>query len=273
VTEAGRSGREDNLSFVTLRNRRRMRSVSQRHLREDPRNVRIEIPERSRSQPASARRGAVRCRRKFLRFYPGGFRDEDYIEAERAYKWNSHLRWRESLAEGEFSALLQAARYDEIAVRAVRIEQRSLYSMLFSFEKMALRDAVKSHSGARRFAEGLFDYLHGDGELQPRFEAWVEAVASLPRRQTRVLTWPLVTVFGFLAQPKQHMFMKPNTMRAAARLYDHELNYQSRPNWQTYSDLLELARRVRMEQHDLGPRDMIDVQSFLWVQGSAEYEE
>jgi hypothetical protein len=69
------------------------------------------------------------------------------------------------------------------------------------------------------------------------------------------------------------MFMKPNTMRAAARQYGFELDYRSRPNRQTYSDLLELARRVRSDQRDLGPRDLIDVQSFLWVQGSAEYEE
>ena len=235
--------------------------------------VRTEARERTSSVAAKARRGPLRCRRKFLRFYPDGFRDADYIEAEREYKWQSHLRWREALGIGEFGALLQAERHDEIAARAVRIEQRSLYSMLFSFEKMALRDALKSRDGARLFAAGLFEYLHGDGDLQPRFETWVEIVASLPRRQTRVLTWPLVTVFGFIAQPRQHMFMKPNTMRAAARLYDFELDYRSRPNWQTYSNLLELARRVRIDQRDLGPRDLIDVQSFLWVQGSAEYEE
>jgi hypothetical protein len=109
-------------------------------------------------------------------------------------------------------------------------------------------------------------------ELQTRFEAWVETVAKLPRKQTRVLTWPLVTVFGFIAQPEQHMFMKPNTMRAAARAYGFDLEYRSRPNWRTYCRLLELAARVRREQRDLRPRDMIDIQSFLWVQGSAEYE-
>jgi hypothetical protein len=235
--------------------------------------MRIETHEHSRRVPAIDRRGALRCRRKFLRFYPGGFRDEDYVEAEREYKWQTHLRWREALSKEEFTALLRTDRHHEIASRAVKIEQRSLYSMLFSFEKMALRDAVKSKDGARRFAEGLFAYLHGDGDLQPRFEAWVEAIAGLPRRQTRVLTWPLVTVFGFIAQPQRHMFMKPNTMRAAARLYGCELHYQSRPNWHTYSHLLELAGRVQDEQRDLGPRDMIDAQSFLWVQGSQEYEE
>jgi hypothetical protein len=86
----------------------------------------------------------------------------------------------------EFVGLLRAERPDEIAARAVRIEQRSRYSMIFSFEKMALRDAVRSARGAQMFAEGLFAFLHGKGELQARFEAWVDVVAGLPRKQTRV---------------------------------------------------------------------------------------
>ena len=77
----------------------------------------------------------MRCRRKFLRFYPRGFRDEDYVDAERDYKWQSHLRWREALGKSEFSALLRAGRHAEIAARAVRIEQRSLYSMLSVFRE------------------------------------------------------------------------------------------------------------------------------------------
>ena len=237
--------------------------------------MRIESTQRVRSQrtKAAATQGAFKCRRKFLRFFPKGFRDEDYVETERDYKWESHLRWREALGIETFRTLLGAGRYDEIAARAVRVEQQSLYSMIFSFEKMALRDAVKSAGGARTFAEGLFEYLHGEDDPQARFESWVETVASLPRKQTRVLTWPLVTVFGFIAQPEQHMFMKPNTMRAAARAYEFELDYRSRPNWRTYSRLLALAAQVRKDQRDLRPRDMIDAQSFLWVQGSAEYEE
>jgi hypothetical protein len=237
--------------------------------------VRIESTQRVRSQrtKAVATQGALKCRRKFLRFFPKGFRDEDYVGTEREYKWESHLRWREALGVETFRILLGAGRHDEIAARAVRVEQQSLYSMIFSFEKMALRDAVKSAGGARTFAEGLFEYLHGEADLQARFESWVETVANLPRKQTRVLTWPLVTVFGFIAQPEQHMFMKPNTMRAAARAYEFELDYHSRPNWHTYSRLLALAAQVRKDQRDLRPRDMIDAQSFLWVQGSAEYDE
>src|SRR3954452_19028792 len=144
---------------------------------------------------------AERCRRKFLEYFPAGFRDADYLELERGYKVETHQRWQEALGQQEFRALLGARAYGEIAARAVRVEQRSRHSMIFSFEKMALRDAVRSAPGARAFATGLFEFLHGRGALPRRFERWIQVVAGLPRRQTRVLTWPLVTVFGFIAQP------------------------------------------------------------------------
>jgi hypothetical protein len=37
--------------------------------------------------------------------------------------------------------------------------------------------------------------------MQARFDAWCEAIAELPRRQTRVLTWPVVTVFASWRNP------------------------------------------------------------------------
>ncbi len=143
--------------------------------------------------------------------------------------------------------------------------------MLFSFEKMALRDGLRSPQGARDFAQGLYAYLHGRSLPERRFENWVAAVETLPRRQTRVLTWPLITVFGFIAQPDRHMFMKPNTIRAAAQAYGYELPYHSRPSWDTYGSLLDFVALVKRDLADLQPRDQIDLQSFLWVQGSNEY--
>jgi hypothetical protein len=220
-----------------------------------------------------ARAPAERCRRKFLRFFPGGFRDATYLDWERDYKWQTHEAWDAALGRAEFRRLLRARRFAEIASRAVRVEQRSRHSMIFSFEKMALRDAIKSPPGARRFAEGLYDFLHGAGDLQRRFERWVAAVSALPRRQTRVLTWPLVTVFGFIAQPDFHIFLKPMVTRTAAHAYGFNLDYAARPSWETYASLLEFAALIRRDLRDLRPRDMIDIQSFLWVQGSDEYDE
>lgn len=47
--------------------------------------------------------------------------------------------------------------------------------------------------------------------------------------------------------------------------------YKSRPSWETYSNYLDFAETVRRDQKPLRPRDLIDIQSFLWVQGSDEY--
>ncbi|HYP54490.1 MAG TPA: hypothetical protein VEQ42_13155 [Pyrinomonadaceae bacterium] len=220
----------------------------------------------------SSSAGALRCRRKFLRHFPGGFQDAKYLDWERDYKLEAHERWQEALGRERFRALLKAGEFEEAAARAVRVEQRTRHSMLFSFEKMALRDAVRTAEGARTFAEGLYEFLHGRGELPRRFDRWCAAVERLPRRQTRVLTWPLVTVFGFLSQPRTHIFLKPNVTRRAAREYGFDFRYESRPSWEVYANYLEFAETVRRDLADLAPRDMIDLQSFLWVQGSDEYD-
>lgn len=213
--------------------------------------------------------GFEKARRKFLRRFPGGFRDETYLAWERDYKWEAHREWETGLNQKEMRRLMAAGAWTELAARAVKIE--SGRSLLFSFEKMALRDAVRENEGAEIFVRGLYRLLYDEGSLKDRFEAWIDAVARLPRKQTRVLTWPLVTVFGFIAQPKVHIFLKPNTTKEAARKIGLPFAYVSRPNWETYDGYLRLAAQTRRLIRDMRPRDMIDIQSFLWVQGSDEY--
>ena len=143
---------------------------------------------------------------------------------------------------------------------------------VFRFTRAAL--ALSGHdenAGKRRVAEGLFEFLHGEETLEHRFECWVAAIERLPRKQTRVLIWPLIAVFGFIAQPDTHIFLKPKTTKEAARKLGLNLDYKLRPNWATYKSYLEMAEVTRKKIRDFRPRDMIDIQSFLWVQGSDEY--
>lgn len=216
-------------------------------------------------------RAAVRCRRKFLRFFPGGFADPTYLDWERNYKAEASARWQAELSRARFGAMLARRQFVEAASLAVRIESRT--NLLYSFEKMALRDAVRSPAGARPFTEGLYDFLHGGERPRARFDAWCETVGRLPVRQTRVRTWPILTVFGFIAAPAKHIFLKPLVTRSAAEAYQFDFEYRSQPAWPTYASLLAFAETVRRDVADLKPRDMIDLQSFIWVQGSDEYDE
>ena len=216
---------------------------------------------------------AARCRHKFQLYYPNGFDDEVYQVAERGVKERANLEWNTELNPAAYRRLLARGEHARIVDIAMRVEGRC--NLLFSFEKMALRDAVKAPADARLFANALYAFLYGRGSPQRKFEAWISALGELPRRQSRVVTWPLATVFGQIARPDLHLFLKPMVTRKAARAYGFDLEYHSDPSWPVYRDLLTFAAIL---QRDLGrkpgfrARDMIDIQSFIWVQGSAEYE-
>lgn len=217
--------------------------------------------------------GASLCRRKFELFYPEGFEDETYLVAERAAKERAHLEWDAELAPATFRKLLARGEFRAVCDAAVRIEARS--NLLFSFERMALRDAVKTPAGARLFATELYAFLYGHGSPQRRFNDWIEALSDLPQRKSRVLTWPVATVFGFIARPDRHMLFKPRAMRKAAHLYGYALDYRPMPAWPVYQDLLTFAAVVRRDlerKPGFRARDLIDLQSFIWVQGAPEYE-
>ena len=210
-----------------------------------------------------------RCKRRFLKFFPRGFTDEKYVEWERGYKQAAHEQWEEALNRVRFQKLLKKEQFTEIATIATRIESRT--NLLFSFEKMALRDAVRSSAGAEIFATALYELLHGEGPLETKFDKWCDAVGQLPCKQTRVMTHPAVTVFPFIADPDNHIFLKPNVTKTAAAAYDFDFKYNSRPSWEVYSQMLDFADTLRRDLKDLKPKDMIDIQSFIWVIGSDEY--
>src|SRR3981189_996044 len=136
-------------------------------------------PQEPIGRPARTK-GMRHGRPKFLHYFPKGFRDPLYEDWERGYKWTAHERWTETLDQATLRKLLKAGKHREIAAQAVAIEART--NLLFSFEKMALRDGVKPSAGARAFAQGLYDFLHGTGDMEHRFTRWGEAVAGLPPR-------------------------------------------------------------------------------------------
>ena len=217
--------------------------------------------------------GAARARRKFELYYPAGFDDPVYQVVERSVKERAHLEWESELSPLPYRRMLARGEFSRIVDTVLRIEQRS--GLLFSFEKMALRNAVRTDAGARLFATALYAFLYGRGSPQNKFEDWIAALGTLPRRQSPVLSWPLVTVFGQIARPEAHLFFKPTVTRKAARAYGFALDYEAAPAWHGYRSLQTFAAIIQRDldrKPGFRAQDMIDIQSFIWVQGAGEYE-
>ena len=79
--------------------------------------------------------------------FPVGFAIPPTSIGSTTIKRNAPQRWNELLGFTEYRELLQKRKFTEIATRALKIEART--NLLFSFEKMAIRDALKSPTGAR----------------------------------------------------------------------------------------------------------------------------
>ncbi len=76
--------------------------------------------------------------------------------------------------------------------------------------------------------------------------------------------WTTATYFPFIADPDNHMFLKPVATKRIAAACGVELNYRSELNSLTYQSLLRLADHLLEALADLKPKDLIDIQSFIW---------
>ena len=85
--------------------------------------------------------------------------------------------------------------------------------------------------------------------------------------------WTIVTYLPFLWRPEEHMFLKPKMLQEFAERVGHHFASVYRPdlNIEVYDALLDLAQETRVNLAEIAPRDMIDVQSFIWT--VLKYEE
>jgi len=213
------------------------------------------------------------AKRRFKEIFPGGFADATYIEWERGYKWNAHLAWQQQLDRATWARLLAAGAQQEVAARIASFYARSKLNMLALYEWMALREALTDKTGARLLATGLYELIHGTGQFAARVEQFAAVLDRLPQRQTRLAKWPVATLFPFVARPTSHMILKPMVMKRAAERLGFDLAYASRPNARTYGAMMDYLSWLRQALAPWRPKDLIDVQSFIWVTCSEEYED
>jgi hypothetical protein len=194
---------------------------------------------------------------RFLERFPHGFYGDRFAAEEREYKVRAHQLAQDLLSQGALARLLSVNDDGEVCRRALRVANAT--NLIFPYEKMALKDGLASPAHQHAFATALFHLLYGHGDLQPRFERYADILAGIGAAK-----WTIATYFQFIVYPDEYVFLKPTVTQNAAEISGFAINYRSDLNWLTYASVLTFAQYLKKELAGLKPRDMIDVQSFMW---------
>jgi hypothetical protein len=214
----------------------------------------LRVPEKShRHQYQSVPESIERFRAR----YPQGFYDDRFVEEERHDKIHAHQVAQNLLSQSELARLLAANDGVEVCRRALSVAGET--NLIFPNEKMALRDGLQSPAHQQAFATALCNLLYGDDDLQSRFETYAAILEGIGAAK-----WTIATYFLFIVYPDEYMFLKPIVTQKTADISGFEINYRPDLNWRTYRSVLAFANYLKAALMGLSPRDMIDIQSFMW---------
>jgi len=229
--------------------------------------VRLTGPESShpllenRVKPAKSGRRAksrsiVDLKENFLEEFPAGFEDTKYLKFERAYKVAASDLLKQTLAAEELHPLVTGGYHAEVCRRAIAVIRRT--NLVLLNEVTALAESLEG-GGAVPFSRSIADLLYGSGTSQVRLERFWKMLEVIGAAK-----WTIATYFCFLAEPETQMFLKPEATKAAAKACGFELNFRPDLNWRTYETLLTFTAFLKKAIAELRPRDMIDLQGFIW---------
>jgi hypothetical protein len=196
------------------------------------------------------------ARKRFLSFFSQGFHGSDYVGQERAYK----LKAKEKLELTTPRSAAGALGHGEAVLAAYRDT-----NLLSPFEKTKLQRLLRGED-ADSFIQAAAAFAE---------DASKESLSSLRSilKPYDSAKWTVITYLPFLWRPEVHVFLKPMMITNFAERVGHRFAdvYSADLDISVYQSLLDLAAEVRANVADLEPRDMIDVQSFMWT--AVEYTE
>jgi hypothetical protein len=209
--------------------------------------------------------------KQFLEDFPDGFQGKMLTHYELEYKWKAHDYCKQELSKDIWKIALENEEYENISTKIKRLYSKS--NLLASFEMMNVGDAFKEPKGQKQLCTAFYNLLYGDGLFNDRFNETVKIFSLYKMDKWTTISYPL-----FIRFPKEYIFVKPMMTQKAAENRGFDILYTAQVNWGTYQRILEFSQDLfnRLSESDnefLHPRDMIDIQSFMWCTYSKGWDD
>jgi hypothetical protein len=133
----------------------------------------------------------------------GSFESEKYLQDERNYTVRLAEHVRDTLDKPQLERLIASNSYEEAARLIRKTYQRQENNLLNSWDRLPFEDAPDED-----LTRSLYALLYGTETFGERFNAWVALLS-----QKAPNCWPAATFFLMLADPQQHVFVKPVPFR------------------------------------------------------------
>lgn len=194
----------------------------------------------------------------FLKVYPDGFYGERLAQEERNYKLKASQLCQQLLSEDDMTTLIEGQHWNELFERVKTLVNKTNLIQP-SFEKPKLFDTIREPGNPHVFYPALLDCLHGPGSHAARIGRFADTLSSLG-----LAKWTYVSYFLYLHYPDECMFVKPEGLKQCINITQYPLDYNPAPSEALYAQILTFSSWLKHKLADLKPRDMIDVQSFMW---------
>jgi hypothetical protein len=194
----------------------------------------------------------------FKEAYPDGFYGQTFLEIERDYKVEASELCHVLLEQSVFAELIQAGSWDELFERVKKLANKTNLIQA-SFERPKLFDKIRELGVPAVFYPALYDCLYGSGGPAARLGRFADTLTGLELNK-----WTYASYFIFLHDPQNCIFVKPDGFRKSIAITQYPLEYESSPSAELYEEVLAFSRWLANKLVELKPRDMIDIQSFMW---------
>ena len=201
------------------------------------------------------------------RSYPdwNNFTDPKFVEDEEGYKREASQLAKELLSREALSGLLAAEDYEEFIGRLKKVAGKTNLLFLGVPQRGDLALISSANDQPGETCAAIFELLYGENDVLDRLQTFFDFVNDLELPQK----WTFPTYYLFLLYPESEVFVKPSVMGWFSKELDGAMPYSSKPDAAAYGEMRQVFHVLRDELGDYGARDMIDVQSFVWVAKSA----